>query len=88
MPVETTNANTKVPMGALLGPPHNRLAAEHVYGAEFIQQKIDEGGRSMRGGGVGKCRSRPRTASQPPDTAFPAPRSSFGALHLGPRRWD
>ena len=26
----------------LLCPPHNRLAAEHVYGAEFIQQKIDK----------------------------------------------
>ncbi len=26
----------------LLCPPHNRLAAEHVYGAEFIQRKIDE----------------------------------------------
>ena len=26
----------------ILCPPHNRLAAEHVYGAEFIQQKIDE----------------------------------------------
>ena len=35
----------------LLCPPHNRLAAEHVYGAEFIQRKIDE----RRG--VGKCRS-------------------------------
>ncbi|MEE9263561.1 MAG: hypothetical protein V3V11_03810, partial [Vicinamibacteria bacterium] len=26
----------------LLCPAHNRLAAEHVYGAEFIQRKIDE----------------------------------------------
>ncbi len=26
----------------ILCPPHNRLAAEHVYGAEFIQRKIDE----------------------------------------------
>jgi hypothetical protein len=26
----------------LLCPPHNRLAAEHVYGVEFIQRKIDE----------------------------------------------
>ena len=26
----------------LLCPPHNRLAAEHVYGAEFIQQKIEK----------------------------------------------
>ena len=25
----------------LLCPAHNRLAAEHVYGAEFIQRKID-----------------------------------------------
>ena len=26
----------------ILCPAHNRLAAEHVYGAEFIQRKIDE----------------------------------------------
>jgi hypothetical protein len=26
----------------LLCPPHNRLAAEHVYGVEFVQRKIDE----------------------------------------------
>ncbi len=26
----------------ILCPPHNRLAAEHVYGAEFIQRKIDK----------------------------------------------
>ncbi len=26
----------------LLCPPHNRLAAEHVYGEKFIQRKIDE----------------------------------------------
>ena len=30
---------------ALLCPPHNRLAAEHVYGVEFILQKIDKRGK-------------------------------------------
>ena len=44
----------------LLCPPHNRLAAEHVYGAEFIQQKIDK---------------RRKTDETQPRREVPAPRS-------------